>query len=322
MSTDEQQAAHTPAATTAESSKIDSATQMGVVAIRVADLERSLAFYTEAIGLKVLERDGARSTLGADSTPLLLLEAVAGVRPFPHDRPGYTGLYHFAILVPTRADLGRWLRHWLEIGQPLPGQGDHLVSEALYITDPDGNNIEIYRDRPRAEWTYANGQILMATDPVDLRGVLAEAEREGKPWSGMAAGTRLGHMHLQVGDIQQAAEFYVGVLGFDLMAAMPSALFISAGGYHHHIGMNIWHSRGAGPTPPDVAGLRFYTIDFATEQARAATVARLTAAGIAYRETPAGILVEDPFQNVIVLQVGAAADAKTAAELANAAATV
>ena len=300
---------------------IDPATEVGLLALTVADLERSLAFYTGSIGLAVLERDGSRATLGAGGaggTPLLLLEEKPGARPFPHDRPGYTGLYHFAILVPTRADLGRWLRHWLETGHPLPGQGDHLVSEALYITDPDGNNIEIYRDRPRAEWTYANGQIRMATDPVDLRGVLEEAEREGLPWSGMAAGTRLGHMHLQVGDIPQAQEFYVDVLGFDLMAAMPTALFISAGGYHHHIGMNIWHSRGASPTPADVAGLRFYTIDFATEEARAATVARLDAAGIAHRETPAGIIVEDPWRNTIVLQVGAATDTKKAAALADA----
>lgn len=322
MSMQEQQAARTPAPAAAENATIDPATQVGIVAIRVADLERSLAFYTGAIGLTVLERDGSRATLGAGDTPLLLLEAVPGVRPFPHDRPGYTGLYHFAILVPTRADLGRWLRHWLETGHPLPGQGDHLVSEALYITDPDGNNIEIYRDRPRSEWTYFDdGQVRMATDPVDLRGVLADAEREGKPWTGMPPGTHLGHMHLQVGDIPQTAEFYVGVLGFELKAVMPSALFVSAGGYHHHLGLNTWHSRGAGPTPADVAGLRFYTIDFATEEARAATVARIAAAGIAYRETPAGILVEDPWHNVIVLQVGAATDAKTAAGLADAAAS-
>ena len=320
MSSQEPQAVHLPASATSERVSIDPATRVGVVAIRVADLERALTFYTQAIGLVLLERDGSRATLGAGGMPLLLLEAVDGVRPFPHDQPGYTGLYHFAILVPTRADLGRWLRHWLETGHPIPGQGDHLVSEALYITDPDGNNIEIYRDRPRSEWTFVNGQIRMATDPVDLRGVLEEAEREGQPWTGMAAGTRLGHMHLQVGDIPRTKEFYVDVLGFDLMAMMPSALFISAGGYHHHLGLNTWHSRGAAPTPADVAGLRFYTVDFATEQARAATVARLAAAGIAYRETPAGILVEDPWQNTIVLQVGAASDAKTAAGLAEAAA--
>ena len=313
MTAPEQQAA---APATPVSAAIDPATRMGVVAITVSDLDRSLAYYTEGIGFAVLERAGARATLGAGGVPLLLLTEVPGARRFPHDRPGYTGLYHFAILVPTRADLGRWLGHWLESGQALPGQGDHLVSEALYLVDPDGHGIEIYRDRPRSEWTYAGGFIRMATDPVDIRGVLEEAEREDKPWEGMAPGTRLGHMHLQVGDIPQAEAFYHGVLGFDVMAAMPSALFISAGGYHHHIGMNIWHSRGATPTPADVARLSFYTIDFATEEARAATLARLTAAGVAYEETPAGVLVRDPWQNILVLRVGAVTNTADAATLA------
>jgi len=316
MTAPEQQATRATTPATAASASIDPATQMGVVAITVADLDRSLAYYTDGIGFALLERDGSHATLGAGGMPLLLLTEVPDARRFPHDRPGYTGLYHFAILVPTRADLGRWLRHWLESGQPLPGQGDHLVSEALYLTDPDGHGIEIYRDRPRSEWTYAGGFVRMATDPVDIRGVLEEAEREGKPWAGMAAGTRLGHMHLQVGDISQAAEFYHGILGFDIMAAMPSALFISAGGYHHHIGMNTWHSRGAAPTPADVARLSFYTIDFATEEARATTLARLAAAGVAYQDTPAGVLVRDPWQNILVLRVGAVTDAEAAATLA------
>ena len=255
MTAPEQQAARDATSITPTSASIDPATQMGVVAITVSDLDRSLAYYTDGLGFALLESAGPHATLGAGGMPLLLLTHVPGARSFPHDRPGYTGLYHFAILVPIRADLGRWLRHWLESGQPLPGQGDHLVSEALYLTDPDGHGIEIYRDRPRSEWSYAGGQVRMATDPVDIRGVLAEAERAGQPWTGMPAGTRLGHMHLQVGDIPQAARFYHDIMGFDIMAAMPSALFISAGGYHHHIGMNIWHSRGAAPTPGDVARL-------------------------------------------------------------------
>lgn len=304
------------AATPSPSASIDPATQMGVVALTVSDLDRSLAYYSEGIGFAVLEREGARATLGAGGVPLLLLTETPGARRFPHDRPSYTGLYHFAILVPTRADLGRWLRHWLETGHELPGQGDHLVSEALYLVDPDGHGIEIYRDRPRSEWTYSGGFVRMATDPVDLRGVLEEAAREGKPWEGLAPGTRLGHMHLQVGDIPQAEAFYSGVLGFDVMAAMPSALFISAGGYHHHIGMNIWHSRNAAPTPADMARLSYYTIDFATEEARAATLARLAAAGVAYEETPAGALVRDPWENLLVLRVGAVANASEAASLA------
>ncbi len=241
----------------------------------------------------------ARGTL-----PLLLLTERSGAKPFPHDRPGYTGLYHFAVLVPSRAELGRWLRHWLEIGMPLPGQGDHLVSEALYLTDPDGNGIEIYRDRPRSEWTWDHGQVRMAVDPVDLRGVLAEGDAVSAPWNGLASGTRLGHMHLQIADIDLARRFYVDTLGFDLVAEMPSALFVSAGGYHHHIGMNIWHSRGAGPTPADTAGLRFFTIDFETDAARADVLARLAAANIPFRRHGDTILVDDPFQTTIALRLG------------------
>ena len=295
---------------------IDPATAMGLVSLSVADLTRSLAFYTEALGFAVLRQDDATATLGAAGTPLLLLTAQPGARPWPTER--VTGLYHFAILVPARADLGRWLRHWLELGYPLPGQGDHLVSEALYLRDPDGHGIEVYRDRPRDEWTWANGQVRMAADPVDIRGLLNEAEHEGKPWAGLPAGTRLGHMHLQVGDIVQAATFYHDILGFDVVARMPTALFVSAGGYHHHIGLNTWHSQGASAAPADTASLRFFSIDLPSEQARAAVVARVAAAGLDYMETPHGVVVRDPWRNTILLHLGALSDAATVEALATA----
>jgi catechol 2,3-dioxygenase len=300
MTTQPQQ--HTPPAS------IDPGTQVGLLSLTVADLNRSIAFYTDAFGLALLERDGANATLGAGDAPLLLLTEHPGAQPWPHDRYGYTGLYHFAILVPSRADLGRWLRHWVEQGFPLPGQGDHLVSEALYISDPDGNGIEIYRDRPRDEWQWADGRVRMAADPVDIRGVVAEGDRVGLPWAGLPAGTRLGHMHLQVGDIAQAARFYHDVLGFDIMATMPSALFVSAGGYHHHIGMNTWHSQGAGPAPAGTAGLRFFTIEFPSAEARSAAVDRIAAAGLEHAETAAGdaVVTRDPSGNTILLRVGPA----------------
>ncbi len=305
--------------TTAPSSVIDPATQVGLVALTVADLDRSLRFYTEIFGFTVLGQKAGEATLGTPSSPLLLLRELKGARKFPHDHYGYTGLYHFAVLVPTRRDLGRWLRHWLQLGLPLPGQGDHLVSEALYITDLDGNGIEIYRDRPRSEWTWVNGQVQMATDPVDIRGVLAEAEKDDEPWTGFPDGTRVGHIHLQIGDVPQARTFYHDVLGFDVVAAMPSALFISAGGYHHHIGMNTWHSRNASPTPADMAGLRFFTLEIANEEARAAIVARLDAAGIPSTKTADAVIVQDPWQNTLVLQIGPAGNAATAEKLAGAA---
>ncbi len=303
-----------------EGASIAPETQMGLVSLAVANLQDSLKYYTLALGFTVLEEQEKQATLGVPGKPLLVLNEEIGAKPFPHDRYGYTGLYHFAILVPSRADLGRWLRHWITLGLPFPGQGDHLVSEAFYITDPDGNGIEVYRDRPRAEWRFINGQVQMAADPIDIQGVLAEAEREGKPWDGMPVGTRLGHMHLQVGDIPQAEKFYHEVLGFDIMARMPTALFISAGGYHHHIGMNIWHSRGAGPAPAGIAGLRYFTIELPNEEARSAVLARVRAAGQSYTETGKVVTIQDPWRNRICLTIGPVAAAQVATELTAAAA--
>jgi catechol 2,3-dioxygenase len=299
--------------TVATTTAIAPATQIGPVALAVANLERSLAFYTDAMGFAPLERGDATATLGAGETPLLLLAEAPGARAFPGH--GVTGLYHFAILVPTRADLGRWLRHWLEAGYGLPGQGDHLVSEALYLSDPDGNGIEVYRDRPRAEWTWAGGTVRMAADPVDIRGVLAEATEHPEAWSGLAAGTRIGHVHLQVGDIARARAFYHDILGFDVTAEMPGALFVSAGGYHHHLGMNTWQSRGAGPAPVGTAGLRFYAIELPNAAARDAVVARLTAAGIDHTVSNGVVTVRDPWRNVIVLAERPVADVAAAAAL-------
>ena len=289
----------TVATPTGAGTAIDPATTVGPVALNVADLGRSLAFYTGAMGFALLERGDGTATLGAGSTPLLLLTELPGARAFPVY--GVTGLYHFAILVPSRADLGRWLRHWLESGHDFPGQGDHLVSEALYLSDPDGNGIEVYRDRPRAEWGWIGGKVRMASDPVDIRGVLAAAAADPQPWSGLAAGTRIGHMHLQVGAIAQAKEFYHEVLGFDVTAEMPGALFVSAGGYHHHLGMNTWQSRGAGPAPAGTAGLRAFSIALPNTAARDAVVARLTAAGIAHTEAAGVVAVRDPWSNVVLL---------------------
>lgn len=303
----------------ATSFTIDPATQVGLVALTVASLERSVRFYSDIFGFTVLDQKAGEATLGTPSSPLLLLREEPGARPWPHDRFAYTGLYHFAVLVPTRRDLGRWLRHWLQMGLPLPGQGDHLVSEALYISDPDGNGIEIYRDRPRSEWHWDNGQVRMAVDPVDIRGVLAEAETDDEPWTGFPDGTRVGHIHLQIGDVPQAKVFYHDVLGFDVVATMPSALFVSAGGYHHHIGMNTWHSRNAPPAPAGTAGLRFFTLEIASEDARAAIVARLNAAGIPSTQTADAVIVQDPWQNTLVLQIGLVGNAATAEKLAGAA---
>jgi catechol 2,3-dioxygenase len=271
----------------------------GVVSLSVADLERSLGFYTGPIGLAVLARNGGEATLGVPGNPLLHLVEQPGAGPWTESA---TGLYHFAILLPTRADLGRWIRNWYGHGMPEFGQGDHLVSEALYLRDPDGHGIEIYRDRPRSEWAWENGRVKMASLPVDVPGLLAEAERSGVSWSGAPAGTTMGHVHLQVGDIGRARAFYSDVIGFDVVAEMPTALFVSAGGYHHHLGMNVWHSRGGSPADPDVAQLRFYTIVLPNEDALAEVVSRLDAAGYPTETADRVTLVRDPWSNLIHLR--------------------
>jgi catechol 2,3-dioxygenase len=273
----------------------------------VASLERSLAFYTDAMGFQLLQRSGGEAVLGAGGTPLLLLHEQPDALPWLVDE--MTGLYHYAILVPTRADLGRWLRHFISLGYPPPGQGDHIVSEALYLRDPDGHGIEVYRDRPRAGWHWRDGHVVMGTGPVDVRGLFAEAAAEGSPWSGLPAGTVLGHVHLQVGDIGEAKRFYHDILGFDVVASMPTALFVSAGGYHHHLGLNTWHSKGAAPAPADTASLRFYSIALPSDAARAAVVERVKAAGIRVQEDGSATVVQDPWHNTIVLHTGVLTDA-------------
>ena len=277
-------------------------TRIGLLSLNVTDLARSIDFYTNAMGFALLEQHEGGATLGVGTTPLLLLTGNPGGQPWPGRA---TGLYHFAILLPTRADLGRWLRHWLETGHELPGQGDHWVSEALYLSDPDGNGIEIYRDRPRSVWKLTDGRVAMGTDPVDLRGVIDESDREGRSFTGLPEGTTIGHMHLQVRDIPEAQAFYEGVLGFDLMAEMPSALFLSAGGYHHHIGMNIWHSRGASPAPEGSAGLRHFTVIMPSQAALDEVIQRLAAASVNYGAADNGIVIRDPSQNQIYFTIGA-----------------
>jgi catechol 2,3-dioxygenase len=293
---------------------IDPATRVGSVALTVADLPRSLAFYTRALGLSELWRDGPEAVLGAGGQPLLLLRERPGLLPWMVD--AMTGLYHFALLLPTRADLGRWLGHYLGQPYPPPGQGDHVVSEALYLRDPDGHGIELYADRPRDTWQWTDGRVKMGGGPIDVRGLLAEGERAGAPWAGLAAGTTVGHVHLQVGDLAAAEAFYHQVLGFDVVAGLESALFVSAGGYHHHLGLNVWHSRGASPARPDTATLRFYTLALPTEAARDAVLARVDAAGLPRRAAAAAVVVDDPWGHAVVLDVAPPPDAARLSQLA------
>jgi catechol 2,3-dioxygenase len=285
--------------TTTTSATLHPATRMGAVTLAVSNLAKSVDFYTNALGMKVLAQDGGKTTVGAGTTPLLHLVEIAGARPQPDFS---TGLYHVAILVPSRADLGRVIINLARKQYPVGGFGDHLVSEAMYLSDPDGNGLEIYRDRPREEWKRNGDQIVMATDPVDVEGVVASVDDPYAPFSGMPDGTTIGHMHLRVGDVAQANAFYHGILGFDVIADLGrSALFVSAGGYHHHIGMNIWHSRNAPRPPENSAGLREFIIIVPDADAQSQVVSRLDSAGIAYERQNNDVLFDDPWGNRIRL---------------------
>ena len=287
---------------TSTTTSIHPGTYIGLVTLRVADLARSRRFYEGILAFQTIEQEPGKVVLGGqDKQPLLELIEVPGAAPQPRRA---TGLYHIAILFPTRADLGRELLRVAKAGIQI-GQGDHLVSEALYISDPDDNGLELYRDRPRSEWHWTNGMVEMATDPVDIRGMVAEGERDAEPWEIIPAGTRVGHIHLQVGDIKEAREFYHTILGFGVTADLSQhgALFVSAGGYHHHIGLNTWHSRGAKPTPTDAAGLQTYVIAIPSREGLQEVRDRLLAHQVPFEEQENLIRVNDPWSNQILLKV-------------------
>ena len=216
--------------------------RLGAIRLRVGDGERLTRFYEQAIGLRVLE-DGPVTRLGIDDGRALVeLEADPDA---PRRPPHTTGLFHLAILVPSRADLGQALRRVVGTGWRLSGASDHLVSEALYLSDPEGNGIELYRDRPRDEWPVAGGALRMDTLPLDVGSLLSEADGANGD-AGMPLGTTLGHVHLQVADLTAAERFWVDALGLDVtVRGYPGALFVSAGGYHHHVGLNTWAGVGA-----------------------------------------------------------------------------
>lgn len=278
---------------------IDPKTKLGYVHLTVRDLKRSLEYYQGVLGFKLHSQKNGTARLGAsdDAADLLLLSENPSARLVTRA----TGLYHFAILVPTRVDLAQVLKSIAETETPVQGFSDHLVSEAIYLGDPDGNGIEIYRDRPRKDWYDAQGNFQMGTEPLDIRGLLAELNGHEEKWSGLPRGTVLGHMHLQIANVKRDEAFYRDVLGFDVMANMGSASFVSAGGYHHHLGMNVWNSAGASPPPPDAVGLRYFTVELPTPQALTQTISRVHNAGIGLEESDTGLLVRDPSSNAVIL---------------------
>jgi catechol 2,3-dioxygenase len=233
------------------------ATRMGAVHLTVADLDRSLAYYGTQIGLQVHTRESGRAQLGTGGEDLLVLTEEPGAKP----ADGYSGLFHFALLVPERIDLARWLAHAARDRVALTGLSDHFVSEALYLRDPDHHGIEIYADRPRELWEGQVG-LRLTTEPLDTNDLLATLDDPGsEPFDGLAGGTVMGHVHLCVADVGRTVDYYRDVVGFGLMAQLgDQAAFLSAGGYHHHLGGNTWQSAGRPYAPEDHARLTQMTI--------------------------------------------------------------
>lgn len=281
---------------------LPAATHVGRVTLLARDLPQLAQFYTTLLGLTTIQQNATEITLGAHGTPLLHLQAASNLPAPAVSRPG---LYHTAFLLPTRADLGRWLAHAARLGLQL-GSGDHLVSEAFYLNDPEGNGIEVYADRPRDTWTWHNGQVKMDTLAVDAASVLHEAGiaphqlSEARAPFLAPAGTTVGHVHLKVGNAAQAAEFYKNTLGLDIVAALPGAAFLSWGGYHHHIGLNEWHSRGQGQPAAPAAGLGrvdFLTPDLSRLRAHLHGKAEIADQGDS-------LSLQDPWGNQISVQQG------------------
>jgi catechol 2,3-dioxygenase len=286
--------------------RLPDSTALGPVRLQIADLERSLAFYQGVLGLRVVERDGSRAALAAHGDERVLVELNERPGARPAGRGGRLGLYHYAILLPDRASLGRLVRHMAETGVRA-GAGDHLVSEAFYINDPDGLGIEVYADRPRETWRRNGRELMMSTDPVDVQDLLRAAG--DAPWTGMPAGTVMGHVHLHVGDLEQAAAFFSEAIGFDRITwSYPGALFMSAGGYHHHLGTNTWAGPGARPSDDGDARLLEWTIELPDAGSVQEVARSLADAGYPADASPHGaITTRDPWGTGLRLRVQARA---------------
>jgi len=278
--------------------RLPAATHIGVVRLQVSDIERSLAYYERVLGFRPLRAARGTAVLGAAGGPALLeLRNRPGAQPVP--RRGRLGLFHFAILLPDRASLGRLVSHLASIGERA-GMSDHLVSEAIYLTDPDGLGIEVYADRPRAEWKYEGREIAMATLPLDVQRLVDAGG--GQPWTGLPNGTIIGHVHLHVGDLDEAAKFYHEALGLDKVVwGYPGALFMSAGGYHHHLGTNTW-AAGAPPAADDEARLLEWEMVLPDAESVATATASVERAGGAVERSPGGsVLARDPWGTAVRL---------------------
>jgi catechol 2,3-dioxygenase len=271
--------------------RIDPALSLGPVHLSVADLDRSERYYREVLGLDFGRGAPGLATVAAQGKELIHLREIKGAAPAPDSSPG---LYHFALLVPTRADLANFARHILAGRHRIQGTADHLVSESFYLSDPDRHGIEVYADRPRSAWQWDRNTVRMAVDPLDLKSLLLEPEKAPIRETGLPAGTVVGHVHLRVADLAAAQGFYADVLGLDITASLPGALFAAAGGYHHHFGLNIWHSRDGAPAPAQSAQLERIEIRLSGLHHLDALALRVTLRGIESKRSGNSLLVRDP----------------------------
>ena len=288
-------------------SLLPAGTYVAQVTLRTHRLPVLTQFYEHLIGLRVVQRETNKTYLSATGQwpALLVLEQAPDA---PRQDPRQPGLYHVALLVPSRLELARWFRHLQQSDWPLQGLGDHLVSEAIYLADPDGNGLEIYADRPRETWPVQDGQIQMATDPVDVASLLQELPVPNQPWAGLHPATRIGHVHLQVSSLARAEVFYHQRLGFAVtQRSYPGALFVAAGGYHHHLGLNTWRSRNSAPRHPAATGLASFLIQLPATGALAEVKTRLQQAGVTPTEQKENYLqYQDEDYITVALQAEAA----------------
>ena len=266
--------------------------RVGMVTLRVRDLDKVADYYRDAIGLTVMQRTAASARLGSGGVALLDLERRASAA---REARNAAGLYHTAFLMPTRKDLARWLVHAAKNKVPLSGFADHLVSESVYLDDPEGNGIEVYADRAPETWKWDGGSVAMATDQLDIDGLLALTDTHTTNYAKAPDNLRIGHMHLRVGDLEQADRFYGGAIGFDPTRKRSGAAFLSSGRYHHHLAINVWQSAGAGPRDDTATGLAWFSLEVATQQILEAQTLRLRQAGAPAAAIEKGIETSDPW---------------------------
>jgi catechol 2,3-dioxygenase len=280
--------------------RLPSDTRVGLVRLQVAELARSLDWYRRVLGVEVREHTDASAMLGVAGAPEALIELHERPGATPVPRRGRLGLYHFAVLLPDRPSLGGFVRHLSEIGERA-GMSDHLVSEAIYLSDPDGLGIEVYADRPRSGWSVEQGQLVMATQPLDVADLLAQAGPAG-PWRGLPLGTTIGHVHLFVGDLEAADAFYHAGLGLDKTVwSYPGALFMSAGGYHHHLGTNTW-AAGAPAARAEDARLLDWELVLPNVADATAALRSLEQGGARVAYTTTGGSASDPWGTTVRLR--------------------